>query len=277
MNFDDPMSIEFLQGYPIEAARVFEEIAPDDAASLLSELNFELILPVFAAMLPDSATSCLQLLKPELAAKILSELSPLQSAKIIRLLPPESEKRIAEKMTQTKLRRVYRFFDNSTISASDLMEPKVPMLPANITVADAIRRVERNAEPVACEIYVVDDAQRLLGQIEVGELLVSNHHKKLHEIMSPRPPVIAARASAQSVTTHPAWQSRYKLPVIERDNSLVGVIMYSRLQELNHDDLSRSRDNNGGIMSLFGLYWLSITQLLDSLFSMMESGKGKGL
>jgi len=275
MNNDHPLSMEFLRLYPFEAARVLEEIAADDVAALFNDLALELIAPVLAAMLPDRAALSLKAMDPTLAAKSLSEISPSQAARIYRLLTPEVQQVLAKLMSAKTLRRIRHFINYAAISAGDLMEPNVPMLPVDVTVAEAIRRIERLDQAVACEIYVVDDAHRLLGQLELGRLLISNHHAKVKDVMNRRPQPLAVHATAEALLSHPGWQRRRCLPVVDRDNTLVGILDFTRVQEVNDNRERTYRDTSGGLVSVVGLYWLTIIQLLDSLFSMAGAGKGE--
>ena len=270
-----PLSTEFLQLYPIDAARVLEEIAAADVAALFNDLAAELSAPVLAAMLPDMASSSLQAMESTLAAKLLSEIAPAQAARIYRLLATEHQQIIGKLMSVKVLRRIRHFTNYAALAAGDLMEPNAPMLPEKITVGEAIRRIERFDQVVACEVYVVDEAHRLVGQLELGRLLIADNHAKVKDVMNRRPQPLAAHASAEALLSHPGWQRRRRLPVVARDNTLVGVLDYLRVQELAEHHDRTYPDTGGGLVSLVGLYWLSVIQLLDSLFSMAGTSKGE--
>jgi len=274
MKNDYPLSVEFIRTYPFDAARVLEEIAVDDVAVLFNDLAAELSAPVLAAMLPDRAALSLQAMDSTAAAKLLSEIASAQAARIYRLLTSETRLVLTKLMSAKTRRRIDHFANYAAISAGDLMEPNAPMLPADVTVAEAVRRIERFDQAVACEVYVVDDAHRLVGQLELGRLLIADHHTKVKDVMNRRPQPLAVRASAEALLSHPGWQRRRRLPVVERDNTLVGVLDYVRVLELAEHRDRTYPDTGGGLVSLAGLYWLSVIQLLDSLFSMAGASKG---
>lgn len=275
MKMDYPLTTDFLQLYPYEAARVLEEVGAEDVAALFNSMPTELIAPVVAVMLPEPAAQGLMLTTPVVATKILAQIQASNAARIFRFLTPQSQEVISKEMSSKILRRMRHYFDFERVSAGDLMESDVSMLPLNISVAEAIRRVERYDQPPACEIYVVDDEHRLVGQIGIGRLITVSRHAQLGDVINRHTQALSVHAMAESLLLHPAWRRWRRLPVIERDNTLVGVLDYVHVQEFSVRSDRTYRDTGGGLVSLVGLYWLSVIQLLDSLFSLAGARKGE--
>ncbi|MFW2372728.1 MAG: hypothetical protein ACN4GM_06360, partial [Gammaproteobacteria bacterium] len=142
-------------------------------------------------------------------------------------------------------------------------------------VADAIRHIERIGHTISNEIYIIDDGHELVGMVDLGKLLTSNRHARLGDIMSRKTQPIYAHATALSLLSHPAWATRRRLPVIDRNNILLGVLHYSQLHELLGDmDSRHSRDPLENLLSLASLYWLSVAQLMDSVLSITRTDRG---
>ncbi len=275
MKTDNPLSLEFLQHYPVEAARVLEQVLAESVAALFNELSVERVAPVAAAMLPDRAATCLSIMQAALAAKLLSDMPVSPATRIYRLLPPDKQNELSSYWPEKIRNRMRRFMNFASVSAGDLMDPVITMLPSEISVAEAIRRIERLHHPVSCEIYIVDNAHHLLGLIELGKLMISNHHVRLRDIMSRKIQPISAHASAETALSHPAWATRRRLPVVERDNTLIGLLDYIRLQEITTEESVNHHDSMDGLLSMAELYWLSLIQLLNSVFSIASTNKEK--
>ncbi|MEJ2179585.1 MAG: CBS domain-containing protein [Gammaproteobacteria bacterium] len=273
MKVDNPLSHEFLLRHPAGAARVLEQLSADDTAALFNEKSAEIVAPVLVAMLPTFAAACVAKMDLSAAAKLMAEISVTAAARIYRLLPPQSQEALSVTLSSKSRKGIRRILDYASVSAGDLMDPKVNMLPDDLTVADAIRRIERYRHSVTCEIYIVDSAHHLLGAIELGKLLTSKHHVRLRDIMKRTSRPVSVHASSEKLLAHPGWAEGQRLPVIERDNTLVGVLDYKRVRETVAPESSRSDDPLENLMSLTGLYWLSMTQLLDSLFSQNETNQ----
>ena len=276
MKIDNPLSQEFLSSYPVEAARVLEQVSAEDVAALFIELPPQTGATVMTSMLPRAAATCLEKMTPVIAAKLLSALPESSAARINHLLVPTKQEEVSSHLSNKTKNRLRRYFEYPLTSIGALMDSEINMLPDNITVADAIRRIERFGRSPNCELYVIDDAHHLVGMIVIGKLLTSSHHAKLRDIMTRKTQPLFAHATAESMLSHPGWLKQRRLPVIERDKTLVGVLDQIVLQEkMKGIGPMEMRDPLDNLLSLAGLYWLSVAQTLDSVMGMTGRSKGE--
>jgi len=276
MNVDNPLSREFLVRHPVEAARVLEQVSAEHVAVLFNVLPPLTVAPVMTAMLPETAAACFALMETLPATKLLAELPALPAAHIYRLLPAAKQSELSALLSDKTRNQLRRRLKYRSASVGALLELAIDRLPDNITVAEAIRRLERLDRPVKCEIYIVDDGNHLVGIIELGQLLVLNHQVRVRDVMNRKTHAVSVQASAESLLSHPAWSTRRRLPAVERDNTLVGVLDYTCLREAFGEagDVVK-RDPMENLLSLAGLYWLSMAQLLDGVLNMVGPGKGE--
>jgi len=268
VKINNSLSQKYLIDYPVEAARILEQVSAADAAALFVELPLQTSALVFAAMLPEKSASCLELIAVIPAAKLLTELPVTSAARVYRLLSTQKQETLTAAMSDKTQKRLRRFLKYPASSAGALLDLKFDMLPENITVADAIRRIEHLGRAVNCELYIVNNTHQLVGMIELGRLLAANHHSQLRDVMMRKSQPVSVHAMADSLPAHPGWATRRRLPVVERDNTLIGVLEYRRLQEvMGAADSTSLRDPVENFLSLTRLYWISLAQLLNSLFS----------
>lgn len=270
MKTDNPLSQEFLLRYPVEAARTLEQVSIGDVASLFNELPTQTVAPVLTAMLPDAAAACLGKMQAQPGAKLLNEMLVNRAARVYRLLPYEKQSEISGYMPDKTRSRIHRYLNYAALSAGDLMDPKVTLLPEDLSVADAIRRIERQGESIGCDIYIVNHSHQLQGVTDLGKLLISDRHAKLRDIMNRTVRPVYAYANAKKILSHQGWARRHRLPVVERDNTLVGVLGHGRLLEATGDETVATYDPLENLLSLAGLYWLSVIHLLDNFFSVAK-------
>jgi len=276
MKIDNPLSQEFLLQYPAEAARTLEQVSFSHVAALFNTLAPSTGASVMAFMLPDTAAACLELMEIQPAAKLVAGLPISIMARIYQLLTPRKQGDIFDKLSDKSRNQIRRYLRYPSASAGALMEPNVDILPESVTVADAIRRLERIGRPANCEIYITDESHHLVGVVELGRLLTSVHHAELRDIMSRKTQRISVHATVASLLSHPGWASRRSLPVIERNNTLVGALQYSQLQKAASEaGANQRRDPLEEMMSLASLYWISLAQLLDSVLNIPVPGKGE--
>lgn len=276
MKIDNPLSKEFLLSYPRDAARVLEKVSEEHVAALFTELPQQTSAPVMAFMSPENASACLGQMTVQSAAKLLAELPISFAARVYRLLAAEKQDAMLALLTENTRKRLRRYLRYPAQSAGALLNPKVDTLPENVTVAEAIHRIEQLGRTASCDIYIIDDTHHLVGLIELGKLLTSNHHVRMRDIMSRKSQSVFTNASAETLLSHPGWKTRRRLPVVERDNTLVGTLDYNHLRDsVGETEAANTPDPLQNLLSLAGLYWLSLAQLLDSLLSIPGSDKGR--
>ena len=273
MNVDNSLSLEFLSLYPVEAARVLEQIKKEDAAVFLTTVPSVNAATILEAMIPSLAAGCLGSMDAAHASKLLQAIPGSAAAHIFRLINPDKQNELSPQLSKKFKSRIRRILDYASLSAGDLMNPNVDMLPDSLTVADAIRRMERYRQSVKCEIVVVDNNHRYLGVVELSKLLTSKQQTKLGDIMSRSVRSISVNATADKLATHTGWKGRQRLPVVENDNTLVGILDYARVKEIVDREQGVLHEPAENIMSLAGLYWLSMMQLLDSLLNIGAKNK----
>jgi len=274
MDVDNPLSQQFLLRHPVEAARVLEQLSTSDVAALISQIPSTVAATVFSAMLPNYAAACLSSMEVTQAAKLLNDIAVSFAARFFSLLGQEKQKEISDQLNSKHRKRIRRVLSYKSLSAGDLMNPNVDMLPASLTVEDAIRRIGKHRQTVRCELYVVDDNHRYLGVVDLGKLVTSRSQVRLGDIMSRNLKTLSVHSSSENLVNSSSWMGRQRLPVVESDNTLVGILDYSRLQETLDKDTSYSRDPMEGMFSLASLYWIMLIHFLDSMLNMAAVNKG---
>lgn len=274
MKVDNPLSREFLQRYPHDAARALEPVSAEHVAALFTAMPAQGAAPVLAAMLPERAAASLTLMPAPAAAKLIAELPSSAAARIYRLLPPSRQGELSEHLGQRTRNEIRRYLAYPSGSVGAVLEPRIDTLPESLTAAEARRRIEQEPHAVSCDLYIVDDAQHLVGMVELGRLMAAKSNAKLKTLMRRKTQSVSAHARLDALLDHPGWTTRRRLPVVERDNTLVGVLEYPQLQQATGTGRSRAKDPLQSLFSLTSLYWLSVAQLLDSMLNI--AGKGKG-
>ena len=261
--------------YPVEAARVLEQVSTEYVVALLQEIPPKTATAVVIAMLPNVAAACLGKMEATQAAHLLNDIPVTRAARIYRLLNSDKQREISIKLSAKHRMRIRRLLSYASLSAGDFMNPNVDMLPENLTVADAIRRIERYRQPVKCEIYVVDNSHRFLGVVDLGELLTAKQHIRLRHIVNRKVRPVSVHASTEKILYHQGWANRHRLPVVDSENILVGILDYARVKGTVDSDTTLTRDPMENVLSLATLYWLSMMQLLESILN-IASSKSRG-
>lgn len=276
MRAENKLTREFLTHYPAEAARVIEQIPSAHIADFLNELSPPVAAPVVSAMIPARSAAALELMSNEQATALIVELPVVIAARIYRLLSVSKRNDTTARLPEKKLKNIRRFLKFNPSSVGSMMDSSVDILPGNINVAEALRRIERNKKDTRCEIYITDEAHHFVGSIGLGKLLVASQHARLSEIVNSKVQKIMATTDVSSLIKHPAWLNHRFLPVVDRENNLLGVLDYKKLQEIEMDsEIIKQENPIDNLASLAAFYWISAAQMLVGIFSVISKNQGE--
>jgi Mg/Co/Ni transporter MgtE len=129
-------------------------------------------------------------------------------------------------------------------------------------ISDALRLFrESRSQQTGHAIYVTDANRKLLGQVELGELLATKESSTIQRLLRPAPAVLNARAALQSSARHPAWVTQDNLPVTDRSGLFQGVLWRSTLSDHEQQIISEVADENETATTrsaLADIFWLGV-------------------
>jgi magnesium transporter len=223
---------DLLERHPTRATIVLEQLAPDEAIRLLAGSSLASAATIVPCLSPHFATAVLRGLTPERAARILDTLEIDTAARLIRRLEATGRAAILDRLQPTLARGVRAVLRFPKGSAGAMMDPDVLALPQTLTAREALQRVRQAPELARYNLYVVDQQQRLIGALNLRELLLARGRAPLSEIMVPNPHRIRASADRLSVLVHPGWREVHALPVVDEADAYLGALRYRTLREL---------------------------------------------
>jgi len=228
----------FLLDYPHDAARELESMPAQDAADLLSALPPRAVVRAWQAMSPDVARQILERLPDEMASHVLAEGEPAASVAVIAQLAADDRDARLSRLDPQVARELRELLAYPEESAGRMMDPQVSPLRVGLTVGEALARLRTIRRRGLRELFVVDDATRLVGRVEIQDLATADEAAPLREIvrsvvasandLDPREDVVAV------LQQHPITA----LPVINHAGRFVGVIRQAELVSAIEEETS---------------------------------------
>ena len=273
MNLEQQLLAQFATDHPAEVASALAAMSNQKAALVLGDLA-----PAAAAglshYLPSlSAALALEQLSVEEAAAILIAARPDIAASILRATPSERQTAVIACFPPRLQATISDLLIYAEDTAGALMDPAAPTAFEQETVRQVLERVQRNPEHALYYLYVVADNQRLVGVVNMRELMSARSNASLASVCMPNVASIAASATWQTVVEHPAWGSVHALPVVDEIGRFVGAIRYRTARDLERRQASDALIDSGlqtasalgevfglGLRGLFGLGVRSLFQ-----------------
>ncbi|MCZ4313326.1 hypothetical protein O4H66_07905 [Comamonadaceae bacterium G21597-S1] len=265
------LSFAFLESHPVDAARVLERLAPQNVSALLSDAPLRLAAPVLRLMLPPFVARCLEPLDDEAVSGLLRGMGPQAGVAVLHYLP-EARRHALLAQLPTGMGMAFRLllgYPEDTVGA--WMDPRVVVLAGDTPAESALRRLREAQGEIDTMVFVVGTGQRLLGQVELPELLRATPDTVLSQLMRKVRFTLPARASIHGIADHAGWDDFQMLPVIERDDRFVGALDRGVMaRAVVRDHRVQPQAGLGDMFAnLAGGYWLGVSSLIALAVEML--------
>ena len=212
--------------HPADLASIIDQLAPRDRAGVLASLDDEAAADAIEEMEPDTQVEVLEDLLPERAADILEEMSPDDAADLIADLSRTARDEILPLMEPTEAREMAELLGYPEDSAGGMMTTEFVAVRDDLTAEQTIQRL-RELEPDAetiYYIYVVDDAERLVGVVSLRDLIVAPPDALVRTFMFPEPVAVGVLADEDEVAQVVARYNLLAVPVVDDEGRLEGIV-----------------------------------------------------
>ncbi len=191
-------------------ADVFEELDDEHQVEFLRERSDEEVAAVLARMASDDA------------ADLLLEIEQDRRIPVLNLLPPAK---------QLKIKRLLGY---NPSTAGGLMNPDFASLPADATIGQALARVRASelAPGQLLTLWVIDEQGHLAGGVYASELLCAPEHATVRSLIETAVPAVSPETDLPEVARLMADFNLLAIPVIDRDETPIGVVAVDDVIEL---------------------------------------------
>jgi magnesium transporter len=272
----DNVTFAFLDGHPVEAARVIETLPSADAAALFETLSPRLGAPVLSAMLPPAAARILGRIDQNQALALLSAASTQATVGMLRHIGEPTRSRLLASLPPAAgvATQLLLGFPDDAVGA--WTDPDVIALASILSAEEALSHIRTSDAPEVDTIYVTDASRHLLGAVALPGLLRAPGTTPLAALMQPAAVTLSAMMPIGSALSLGAWQRVASLPVIDRDKRLLGVLRRARLAQAARERIrpARAHDAEASLAGLFaGGYWAVVSGLIGASLALLPHVK----
>ncbi len=229
--------------HPADLATIIDQLAPKDRVGVLASLDDEAAADVFEEMEPETQVDVLEDLEPARAADILEEMSPDDAADLVADLSDESRQEILALMERDEALELGELLAYPEDTAGGMMTTEHVAIPETLTAQqtiDRLRELEPDAETIYY-VYVVDDAERLVGVLSLRDLIVAPPETAISKVMITEPVSVHVLDDEDAVAEVVAHYNLLAVPVTDTDGRLEGIVTVDDAMDAILPDAWRKR------------------------------------
>lgn len=214
-----------------QAGDAFAELEGDQQERLIEELGAG-AQPIVEAMEPDDRAALLDELPPKVARRLLAALTPADRRETQAILgyPPESIGR--------------------------LMTPDYVRVRPGWTTTRALEQIRtfgKDAETISY-VYVTDEAGRLIDDIHIRRILLSDPNAPMESVMDRRFESLSAFDDREEAVLKMGRYDRSALPVVDSQGVLVGIVTADDVADVAEEEATEDIQKLAGMEALENPY-----------------------
>lgn len=201
--------------------KVLTNLAPADAADLIEDM-------------PDEqAADIIENLEPEDAAEIVLEMQSDEQADLIADLDDEDAEAILQEMAPEEASEARNLASYADDVAGGLMITEYFSFEESVSVGEALHEIQAHSENIDAFFsryaYVVSGWRRLVGVLEVRDLVICPPEKPLADVMVPSLFAVV-ETPLSDLKNFFESHSFTGVPIVDRHGRLVGVVRHAAVQ-----------------------------------------------
>lgn len=225
-----------------------DDLNPVDLADVLEEMEHEQRVEIFSGMDTERASDTLEEIDPsvqralvsslgkEKVAELIDEMTPGQAADVLSVLPWEDAKDILELIDKEDAAKIESILEKGEENIINYASSNFIKVYPSVSVLDAQEEYPHIAKgkEAIMYLYVIEKDDKLLGVVDIKDLLKEADQSLLGEIMED---IIVSLKPETTLREAAVLFNRYDfraLPVVDPNGHIVGVVPYRDVMKLTH-------------------------------------------
>ena len=238
MDTDKILLQQFISRHPTQAAQAVESLTDDDIVTFMEEMPLALNAMLVSKMKTYRGASCLQLVRPELAKELTEQVDMATAEALLRHCEIPFRNKLLNSILPKRAEVLNQKLGYKAGTVGAWMMPTVFALNKETRVKDALEMIKLEKERVSSTIYIVDEEDKLVGNIKLAELFFADQTTLLATIMNTEIPKVFADLQIKSMQNHTVWYEHLAIPVVNRSGKLIGILDAESCQK-SHTKSSR--------------------------------------
>ena len=243
----------FTDWLPVDLAELISDLPENEQAILFRLLPREVATETFEYLDIDAQQNLLTALTKKDVSHILNSMSPDDRTEMLEELPSHDVQELLKLLSFEEFKIAKTLLAYSEDSVGRLMSPDYISVKKDWTITevlDYIRKYGHGSETLNV-IYVVDDYGKLIGDLAVRILLLSQPDKKVKDLISEEKIItLTATQDQQDALETFKRYDRVALPVVDSNGYLIGIVTVDDMLDVAEEEETEDIQKFGGIEAL---------------------------
>ena len=241
------LSHEFLLNYPLKSARYLETFDVQDAAELLQQQSVLTVVGMWKYIPPGTADSIFCKLNEQFSIELLSNMPSHLAAALISRQLDEQQERIFNLLSIELVEELKELLIYPDDSAARLMNRQVNVFYQDLKASQALNALKQREFTGQDVMYVQDNDQILVGEVDIADLLKANSNTSLLSLVKPVKTTFNALDNKELVIEKFEGYRCRAIPVLDAHQQILGFIRFFDVYQTTKEDLASDMQTMVGV------------------------------
>jgi magnesium transporter len=236
-----PIVEKFIENDLEAASRIFESLPEEEVTKVFQSLPPALAVRMIRHLQISFAASLLKDVDDPFLKEIVSRLDPQFASSILVLLPADARERMSQQITGKLKEQIRELLEYPEDSVGRIMTTDFLSFDKNDLAQEAIEKIRLLAKkryPLSYG-YVTDEENRLVGVLNMRDLMIAQPDKPLEDIIRKDVFSIHCFLGIQEAANELSRRKYFAAPVVDGENHMLGIIKAERLIHGVQEDITK--------------------------------------
>lgn len=228
--------------HPADLALIFRHLPPEERRNVFNIIAQTPVVGEFLSELDQAImVDLVEALTPQYMVSIIKEMDKDDAADILEALPENVAYEIRKGMEKSDREEVDELLQYGSNTAGGLMSPDFMALDDEMSVGDAIKKIQEYSEEKEMSFYLYithGDEARLSGVLSLRELLMHPPYRQLKNIMNPKVIAVTTETDQGAVAHIVSKYNFLAVPVVDPAYRLVGMVTVDDVIDVIREEAS---------------------------------------
>jgi magnesium transporter len=241
---------------PVDIAELLVELEGDIAVVVFRLLKKSTAADVFAEMPSGKGVELIELFTKQQLTDVMGNLEPDEQVALLEELPGHLTQMVMNTMRPEDQKQVKKLLGYPEDSVGRLMTPRYVRVKSEWAVARSMEHIRKyaNIAETLNVIYVVDDKERLIDDLMITQLIVSEFDTTIEELMDESFNALHVLDDQEEAVKMFAKYDRIALPVIDSDRILVGIVTVDDVIDVAEEETTEDMQKMAAMDALDDYY-----------------------